>query len=137
MNSEIGIAGKNYIFPPLDIIDLQLQHMETNSGTNIINIELESTFLEGLCPSKPRPEYWNRLGASKSRSVAQLEEAKVTIQTHVETCGLNALVVFTNGSCLGIPGPCSSGACIFIINQTEPFRLKKDLLLIGGSILFG
>ena len=110
---------------PFDIIDLQLKNMEINSGTNIINIEPEFIFLEGLCPSKSRPEYWNRLGASKSRSVAQQEEAKVTIQTHVETCELNDFVVFTDGSCLGNPGPCGSGACIFIINQTEPFRLKK------------
>ena len=55
---------------PFGLIDLQLQDMETNSGTRIINIEPEFSFLEGLCPSKSKPEYWNRLSSSKSRSVA-------------------------------------------------------------------
>ena len=50
--------------------------METNSGTNIIKIEPEFTYLEGLCPSKSRPEYWNRLGSSKSWSVAQPNETE-------------------------------------------------------------
>ena len=91
--------------------------METNSGTNVINNEPEFTFLKGLCPSKSRLEGWNRLGSSKSSSVAQQEEAKVTVQNLVETCELNDLVVFTVGSCLGDPGPCSSGARILIPNQ--------------------
>ena len=73
--------------------------MEKTSGTNIINIEPEFTFLEGLCPSKSRQEYWNRLGSSKSRSVAQWDEAKVTVQTLVERCELNDFVVFIDGSC--------------------------------------
>ena len=66
---------------PFGLIDSQLQDMETNSGTSIINIEPEFSFLEGLCPSKSRPEYWNRLGSSKSRSVTQQEEAKETVQS--------------------------------------------------------
>ena len=55
---------------PFGLTDLQLQDMETSSGTSIINIEPEFSFLEGLCPSKSKREYWNRLGSSKSRSVA-------------------------------------------------------------------
>ena len=62
-------------------------------------------------------DHWNRLGSSKSRSVAQQEEAKVTVQNLVETCELNDLLVFTDGSCLGNPGTCGCGACIFIPNQ--------------------
>ena len=77
--------------------------METNSGTSIINIEPEFSFLEDLYPSKSKPEYWNRLGSSKSRSRAQQEEAKVTVQTLVEKCNYNNLIVFTDGSCLGNP----------------------------------
>ena len=73
--------GNERYLSPFGLIDLQLQDMETNSGTNIINIEPEFTFLEGLCPSKSKPEYWNRLGCSKSRSVDQQEEAKVLFRT--------------------------------------------------------
>ena len=73
--------GKERYMSPFGVIDLQLEDMETNSGTSIINIEPEVSFLEGLCPSKSKPEYWNRLGSSKSRSVAQQEEANVTVQS--------------------------------------------------------
>ena len=41
-----------------------------------------------------------------------------------------------DGSCLGNPGPCGSGACIFVPNQTEPVRLKKPVTN-RGSILLG
>ena len=116
--------GKEKYMSPFGLIDSQLQDMETNSGTNIINIEPEFSFLEGLCPSKSRPEYWNRLGSSKSRSVTQQEEAKVTVQSLVENCSYNDLIAFTDVSCLGNPGPCGSGAYIFIPNDTEPVMLK-------------
>ena len=66
--------GKEKYVSPFGLIDSQLS-METNSGTSIINIEPEFSFLEGLCPSKSKPEYWNRLGSSTSRSVTQQEDA--------------------------------------------------------------
>ena len=43
-------------------------------------------------------------------------------------------MAFTDGSCLGNPGPCGSGACIFVPNQTEPIRLKRPVTN-RGSIL--
>ena len=46
--------GKEKYMSPFGLIDSQLQDMETNYGTNIINIEPEFSFLEGLCPSKSR-----------------------------------------------------------------------------------
>ena len=128
--------GKERYMSPFGLIDLQLQDMETNSGTSVINIEPEFSFLEGLCPSKSKPEYWNRLGSWKSRSVAQQEEAKVTVQSLVENCNYKELVAFTDGSCLGNPGLCGSGACIFVPNQTEPVRLKRPVTN-RSSILLG
>ena len=58
----------------------------------------------------------------------------VTVQTIVENCNYNELVAFTDGSCLGKPGPCGSGACVFMPNQTEPVRLKRPVTN-RGSIL--
>ena len=110
--------------------------METNTGISIINVEPEFSFLEGLCPSKSKPEYWNRLGSSKSRNVTQQEESKVIIQSLVEMSNYNNLIVFTDGSCLGNPGPCGSGACIFVPNETEPVMLKRPVTN-RGSILLG
>ena len=130
------ISGVRKIHVPFGLIDSQLQDMEANSGTNIIDIEPEFSFPEGLCSSKSRPEYWNRLGSSKSRSVTQQEEAKVTARTLVENCSYNDLIAFTDGSCLGNPRPCASGACIFIPNDTEHIMLKR-LVTNRGSLLLG
>ena len=104
--------------------------METNSGTDIINIVPEFTFLEGLCPSKSRQEYWNRLGSSKSRSVVQQEEAKVTVQTLVETRELNDLVVFTDGSCLGNPGPCALESVYLFLTRQSQRKLVAILIVL-------
>ena len=121
---------------PYGVIDSQLQDLETNTGISIINVEPEFSFLEGLCPSKSKPEYWNRLGSSKSRNVTQQEESKVIIQSLVEMSNYNNLIVFTDGSCLGNPGPCGSGSCIFVPNETEPVMLKRPVTN-RGSILLG
>ena len=128
--------GKERHVSPFGVIDSQLQDMETNTGISIINVEPEFSFLEGLCPSKSKPEYWNRLGSSKSRNVTQQEESKVIIQSLVEMSNYNNLIVFTDGSCLGNPGPCGSGACIFVPNETEPVMLKRPVTN-RGSILLG
>ena len=128
--------GKKRHVSPFGVIDSQLQDMETNTGISIINVEPEFSFLEGLCPSKSKPEYWNRLGSSKSRNVTQQEESKVIIQSLVEMSNYNNLIVFTDGSCLGNPGPCGSGACIFVPNETEPVMLKRPVTN-RGSILLG
>ena len=108
--------GKEKYMSPFGLAELQLQDLETNTGINIINIEPEFSFLEGMAPSKSKPEYWNRLGSSNSRSTAQKEELKEIVQALVENCKHNKLVAFTDGSCSGNPGPCGSGACIYLPN---------------------
>ena len=128
--------GKEKYMSPFGLADLQLQDLETNTGINIINIEPEFSFLEGMAPSKSKPDYWNRLGSSKSRSTAQQEESKEIVQALVENCKHNELVAFTDGSCLVNPGPCGSGACIYLPNQTEPVMLKRPVTN-RGSILLG
>ena len=59
--------------------------------------------------------------------MTQQEEATVTVKTLVENCCYNYLIALTDGSCLGNPGPCGSGACIFIPNDTEPVMLKRPV----------
>ena len=111
--------SKEKYMSPFGLADLQLQDLETNTGINIINIEPEFSFLEGMAPSKSKPDYWNRLGSSKSRSTTQQEESKEIVQALVENCKHNELVAFTDGSCLGNPGPCGSGlVSIYLIRQS-------------------
>ena len=67
--------------------------------------------------------------------MTQQEESKVIIQSLVEMSNYN-LIVFTDGSCLGNPRPCGSGACIFVPNETESVMLKRPVTN-RGSILLG
>ena len=59
----------------------------------------------------------------------------VTVQTFVDNCNYNEVVVFTDGSYLGNPGPCGSGACIFVPNETEPVELKRPVTNRGSILL--
>ena len=86
--------GKEKYMSPFWLIDSQLQDMET-FWNKYYKYRTRVLISGGLCPSKSRPEYWNRLGASKSRSVTQQEEAKVTVQSLVENCSYNDLIALT------------------------------------------
>ena len=128
--------GKERYMSPFGLADLQLQDLDTNTGISIIKIETEFSSLEGMAPSKYKPEYWNRLCSSKSRSTARQEESKETVQALVENCKYDEIVAFTDGSCLGNLGPCRSWDCIYLPNQTESVRLKR-LVTNRGSLLLG
>ena len=52
------------------------------------------------------------------------------------SCEDGTAVVFTDGSCLGNPGPCGAGACIFHPGTSEPVLLKQPVSS-KGSILLG
>ena len=43
---------------------------------------------------------------------------------------------FTDGSCLGNPGPCGAGACLFMAGSVDPIMLKQPVSN-RGSILLG
>ena len=42
----------------------------------------------------------------------------------LENCNETTAIAFTDGSCLGNPGQCGAGACIFPPGHTEPILLK-------------
>ena len=44
-------------------------------------------------------------------------------------------VVFTDGSCLGNPGPYGAGACIFPQGASEPVMLKQPVSSTGPILL--
>ena len=54
----------------------------------------------------------------------------------LDSCEDGTAVVFTDGSCLGNPGPCGAGACIFHPGTSEPVLLKQPVSS-RGSILPG
>ena len=54
----------------------------------------------------------------------------------LDSCDDGTAVVFTDGSCLGNPGPCGAGACVFPPGVSEPILLKQPVSS-RGSILLG
>ena len=65
---------------PFGMAFMQLNDTISTTGINLSAVEPKFSFLQDLQPSKQRPEYWNNLGSSKSRSVIQEEEARKVIE---------------------------------------------------------
>ena len=105
-------------------MNIQLADMTSNTGISLHSLEKEFTYQESLQPSKSKPEYWNCLGSSKSRSGEQEMLSREIIEGLLETCDRDTAVAFTDGSCLGNPGPCGAGACVFLPYKTDPTFLK-------------
>ena len=59
---------------PFGKIQTQIEELITESNITVFNIEPEMNFRDSLYPSRRMPEYWDRLGSSKSRSSNQQEE---------------------------------------------------------------
>lgn len=100
------------------------------------SLEKELNFLESLRPSKSPPEYWKSLGSSKSRTAEQEKLSREVVDSILEKCDAETAIGFTDGSCLGNPGPCGAGACLFIPGSCEPVMLKQPVSN-RGSILLG
>ena len=83
-----------------------------------------------------RPEYWNNLGSSKNRTKTQEEESRRLIEEQIDSCEVDTVFIFTDGSCRENPGPCGAGACVYLPGQEEYVELKKPVSRLA-SILLG
>ena len=72
---KLNIDNERFL-SPFGKIQLQLEDLSPETGTTTFNIEPEFSFEESLQPSKRRPEYWDRLGSSKSRTEEQQIESR-------------------------------------------------------------
>ena len=54
----------------------------------------------------------------------------------IDKCDAGTAIAFTNGSCLGNPGSCGAGVCLFPLGSSEPMMLKQPVSN-RGSILLG
>ena len=98
---------------PFGKMNIQLADMTSNTGISLHSLEEEFRYQESLQTSKSKPEYWNCLGASKSRSGEEIQSREI-IGGLFKTCDLDTTVAFTDGSCLGNPWPCGAGICVFL-----------------------
>ena len=99
---------------PFGKMSIQIADMISNTGISLHCLEKEFNFSETLQPSKRQPEYWQNLGSSKSRTKNQEAQSREIIEKIIEGCDENTVIAFTDGSCLGNPGPCGAGACIYM-----------------------
>ena len=92
--------------------------------------------MESLQPSKRMPEYRRNLGSSKNRTNEQESNSREIIGEMVRSCGEDTIIAFNDVSCLGNPGSCGSGVCIYLSGVTDPTRLRKPVCK-RGSIFLG
>ena len=86
-------------------MNVQMADMISITGISLHCLEKEFTFTESPQPSKRKPEYWQNLGSSKSRTKIQEALSRDLIGNIIENCDEKTAIVFTDGSCLGNPGP--------------------------------
>lgn len=121
---------------PFGIMNILIADMKSNTGISLHSLEKEFSYLESLQPTKRKPEYWQNLGSSKSRTSEQEVLSREIVGNLIEMCSERTAIAFTDGSCLGNPGPCGAGTCIFPPGHTEPILLKQPVSS-RGSILLG
>ena len=115
---------------------LHLEDVKAKTGNTKMILEPDFSFRESLMPTLRKPEYWNRLGSSKSRTQNQKDESRSLISGTLEACAPDTLIAFTDGSCHPNPGPCGAGACVYLPLETNPIYLKQQVSK-HGSILLG
>ena len=121
---------------PFGKVLLQLEDIKAETGNKNLNLEPDFSFRETLFPTINKPEYWSRLGSSKSRTQSQKDESRAVISGTLESCSPDTLIAFTDGSCHPNPGPCGAGACVYLPHEATPVFLKQPVSK-HGSILLG
>ena len=117
-------------------MNVQVADMSTNTDISLHSLEKEFNFIHSLQPTKRPIEYWQNLGSTKSRTAEQEKLSREVIDGLIENSDAETAVAFTDGSCLGNPGPCGSGECLFIPGSSKPV-MPKQPDSNRGSILLG
>ena len=115
---------------------LHLEDVRAKTGNKKMILEPDVFFRVSLMPAPRKPEYWNCLGSSKSKTQNQKDEPRSLISGTLEACAPDTLIAFTDGSCQPNPGPCGTGACVYLPLETNPVYLKQPVSK-PGSILLG
>jgi hypothetical protein len=93
-----GKVREKFQFPFFCMLT-QVEDMKSLTTITLNSIETEFSYLEYLQPSRTRPDYWNNLGSSKSRTLKQEEDARQHISSLLSDVDTKTAVAFTDGSC--------------------------------------
>ena len=117
-------------------MNFQVADMTTYTDISFQSLEKEFSYLESLQPVKRSPEYWQKLGSSKTRTVEQEKLSREIIEGLIDSRNTENAVGFTDGSCPGNPGTCVAGACLFIPGSVEPIMIKQPVSNRGSILLW-
>ena len=109
---------------------------DSYTGISLHCLEKEFDYSETLQPIKRQPEYWQNLGSSKSRTKNQKAQSREIIEKIIDGCDEKTVIAFTDGSCLGNPGPCWAGACIYMPGYADPVLHKLPVTSYGSILLW-
>ena len=121
---------------PMALAISQAAEMENITKVSFRLIEPEPDYEEGsLYRSLRPPEYWSRLGSSKSRTNDQeILGREVVMDLMIMEAPLDTTFAFIDGSCIPNPGPCGAGVIIFP-SVGEPVLLKQAVSKLGSILL--
>ena len=108
-------------------MNFQVADMTTDTDVSLQSLKKEFNFLESLQPAKRSPEYWQKQGSLKTRTVEQEKLSREIIEGLIDSCNTETAVGFTDGLCLGNPGPCGAGACLFIPGSVNSIMIKQPV----------
>ncbi|XP_063417880.1 ribonuclease H-like [Mytilus trossulus] len=119
---------------PIGKMILQADDTKKETSIEVNNIEQQYE-CRGMCAIRRAPEYWTTLGSSKTRTSEQAIEGQRLIRQQLEELPSNTTVAFTDGSCMGNPGPCTCGAGAIIYNNEEEETIQYPVSNRGSILL--
>ena len=121
---------------PLNLALCQATEMHQTTNISISMIQPEPAYNPGdLVRSIQQPDYWSQLGSSKNRSSAQQEMGQNIIHELLSEAPGRSSFAFTDGSCLGNPGPCGAGAVVFLPDDPSGLELTRPVAARGSILL--
>ncbi|MEW8548508.1 MAG: reverse transcriptase domain-containing protein, partial [Candidatus Thiodiazotropha sp.] len=136
LNQCMGQEPGRKFIGPLDLALSQAAEMQQYTNISISMIQPEPAYNPGdLVRTLKHPKYWSQLGSSKSRSTEQQEKGKGIIQQLLLEAPARSSIAFTDGSCLGNPGPCGAGAVIYLPDEQSGIELTRPVAARGSILL--
>ena len=121
---------------PIRLAHTYASEMEKETGANIQFMEEDPEYEPGsIGMSASAPQYWSRLGSSKSCTSDQQEQGRELILDMMMEAPEGTTFAFTDDSCFTNPDPCGAGAVIYQ-DHHHPVCLKRPVSR-RGSILVG
>ena len=103
----------------------QVEEMTVATKIEIKSMEKAEYEAGGLMMTRHIPQYYSRLGSSKSRTLEQAELGKELILDLMIESPESTTFAFTDGSYLTNPGPCGTGAVLYPPHQ-DPIPFPED-----------